>query len=326
MASLILEQRRGFAVEGVHEIDAVACDASGRVVATVGVDQLGTFRSSAKPFQLEISLSALTAVQRATLEPEDLALGAASHHGEPAHIARVEALMRKLSREPRHLYCGAHAPSHGPSAQALWASGQVPSVLHNNCSGKHTFMAAACAAQGWEEDYLAPSHPLQRQVLTRLSERCGSRVEGTVVDGCGLPCFVLPLSAMAQAWAQVAVAMGSKASPSDDALGRIGRAMRAHPTMMSGSEAFDGWLINNAPVLAKVGAQGLLCVALPEQGIGAAIKIRSGADAVRPVAAWALLNTWFPGLLSGELPAQFSVVTNVVGKAVGDVHARWVSG
>ncbi len=324
MPSLIIEQRRGFAVEGMHEVDAVACDASGRLVASVGVDHLSTFRSAAKPFQLEASLSSLTATQRAAIEPEDLALGAASHHGEPAHVARVQALLGKLDREPGHLYCGAHAPSHAPSAQALWASGAVPSVLHNNCSGKHVFMAAACAAQGWPEDYLAPTHPLQRQVLARLSERCGSRVEGTVVDGCGLPCFVLPLSAMAQAWAHVAVAMGPKASAADETLGRIGRAMRAHPHLMSGSEAFDGWLIRSAPVLAKVGAEGLLCVALPEQGIGAAIKIRSGSDVARPVAAWALLNSWFPGLTKGELPAQFSIVTSVVGKPVGEIQARFI--
>ena len=337
MRSLVVEQRRGFAVEGRHEIDAVACDASGRITALVGEDAVTTFRSAAKPFQLEESLAALDPALRARLSSEDLAIGAASHHGEAMHVQQVAQLLSKLDRNPAHLYCGAHAPSHAASAQALYAAGAEPSVLHNNCSGKHSFMAAACATQGWDANYLAPTHPLQQRILTRMNERAGGSVQGVEIDGCGLPCFVLPLSGMARAWAQVAVAMtmtmggvggvggGGSAQAGDESLGAIGRAMHQHPLLMSGSEAFDGWLTQSTSALAKVGAQGLLCAALPEQGLGLAIKIRSGADAVRPVAAWTLLREWFASTMGEELPERFSAVKNVVGKAVGDVHASWLT-
>ncbi len=341
MRSLIVEQRRGFAVEGRHEIDAVACDASGRVTAALGEDALTTFRSAAKPFQLEECLAALDPAQRARLSSEDLAIGAASHHGESMHVQQVGALLAKLERTPSHLYCGAHAPAHAPSAQELYAAGHEPSVLHNNCSGKHSFMAAACAAQGWDANYLTPSHPLQERILARMNARAGGTVQGVVIDGCGLPCFVLPLSGMARAWAQLAVAMngsfgGNSGGTSredslkgtekgeDENLGAVGRAMRQHPALMSGSDAFDGWLVQSTSVLAKVGAQGLLCVALPEQGLGLAIKIRSGADVARPVAAWALLREWFASSLGAELPERFSSVKNVVGKSVGEIRASWL--
>lgn len=318
MQSLVVEQCRGFAVEGRHEIDAVVCDAEGRILEQVGEDMPTTFRSAAKPFQLECSLELLTAEQRAQLTSQDLAIGAASHHGERVHIDQVTQLLEKLGRRVEHLYCGAHAPSNAASAQALFASGHVPSALHNNCSGKHSFMAAASAVQGFAVDYLDPQHPLQQRITARVNERAGGSVKGVVVDGCGLPCFVLPLAGMARAWAQVAVGMKAQ-----DALGRIGTAMHAHPMLFSGTDAFDGWLAQQSPVLAKIGAGGLLCAALPEQGLGLALKVRSGGDAVRPVAAFNVLRRWFPALTVPELPAAFWQVTNVVGRPVGEIRARW---
>jgi L-asparaginase II len=320
MTVLRVEQRRGFALEATHTIDAMVCDKEGRVVASCGEDWLTTFRSAAKPFQLEAVLTALPAAQRALLSSEDLALGAASHHAEAMHVTRVESLLGRLGRRVDHLYCGAHAPAHGPSAEALFTRGQRPSALHNNCSGKHSFMAAATLALGAADDYRPAEHPLQQRILASLEARLGGAIAGTVTDGCGIPCFVLPLSAMARAYAQLAVAT---AAESQAGLGAIGRAMRQHPQLMSGSEAFDGWLAEHLSVVAKVGAGGLLCLALPEQGLGVAIKARSGADAVRPAATVALLERFFPGLLRSEVPAKFTRITNVAGAEVGGYVTSW---
>jgi L-asparaginase II len=319
MTVLRVEQRRGFALEATHAIDAVVCDKEGRVVTRVGDDMLTTFRSAAKPFQLEASLAALPEALRALLTPEDLALGAASHHAEAVHVAHVESLLGRLGRRVEHLYCGAHAPAHGPSAEALFARGQRPSALHNNCSGKHSFMAAAAAALGAAEDYRPADHPLQERTLANLQARLGGVVAGTVTDGCGVPCFVLPLSAMAQSYAQIAAAMATD----ERGLGAIGRAMRQYPLLMSGSTAFDGWLVEHLGVVAKVGAGGLLCMALPEQGLGLAIKAQTGCDLVRPAATVAVLERFFPGLLKMEPPRRFTKVSNVAGAEVGAYVASW---
>jgi L-asparaginase II len=320
MTVLRVEQRRGFAVEAVHTVDAVVCDREGKVVASVGEDPVSTFRSAAKPFQLEVSLGLLDDQVRAGLSRADLALGAASHHGEREHVSQVESLLERLDRAPSHLYCGAHAPTHAASAEALWARGERPSALHNNCSGKHSFMAAATQRLGAPEDYRPESHPLQQRMLENLQRRTAGGVQGTVIDGCGIPCFVLRLSSMARAWAELASAM---AQPAPESLGQVGLAMRAEPRMMSGTDAFDGWLIAHAGVVAKVGALGLLCVALPEQGLGMALKISSGVDTVRAAAALAVLREFFPGLVRAEPPARFTDVVNVAGAHVGECVARF---
>jgi L-asparaginase II len=290
-------------------------DGTARPFFGVGSDLRTTFRSAAKPFQLEASLDLLPDALATTLTLEELALGSASHHGEREHIATLDRLLRKLGRGPEHLYCGAHEPLAPDAARALHASGLLPEVLHNNCAGKHAFMACASAAQGYAPDYRPAGHPLQERVRQALEQRVGHALT-TVVDGCGVPCFVLPLSSMARAYAQLA---RSVAAGGGGRLARIGQALRAYPRLMSGTGAFDGWL-NESGVIAKIGAQGLLCVAIPARSLGVAIKIESGVDAARSVACAALFERFLPGLLPA-LPERFYVLRNVVGDRVGELAA-----
>ncbi len=323
MIRFFVEQRRGDAVESEHPIDAVSCDLAGEVRILSGEDALTTFRSAAKPFQLESSVELLSEAGRSELCATDLALGAASHHGEPFHLEALARLLQKLGCSERDLYCGAHAPLHAESAQALWARGALPTALHNNCAGKHAFMAAAARAQDFAPDYRSPEHPLQRAIRTRLEQHTAFGIAKTVVDGCGVPCFVLKLSGMARAYAALARETRLR-GPS--ALSAIGRAMRAHPLLVSGTDAFDGWLMQHSSAIAKVGAAGILCLAVPERGLGIAIKVRTGSELVRPVATAALLARCLPGLLREELPERYRLVRNVVGDAVGEIVTRSAEG
>jgi L-asparaginase II len=323
MTSLFVEQRRGFAedgvVEAVHAVDAVSCDGAGKTRVLSGGDLVTTLRSAGKPFQLAVTLPRLDEATRGRLESVDLALGAASHHGERFHVAALEALLSRLGVGEPQLFCGAHPPSHAASAQALFARGEQPRAIHNNCAGKHAFMAAACRAAGDPADYRPAEHPLQRAVAKQVTEAAGQPPVSVVVDGCGVPCFALPLSAMARAYAELA----RETHAGGSTLGTIGRAMREHPLLVSGSDAFDGWLMEHAPVVAKVGALGLLCIAWPARGLGLAIKVRSGSELARPVATLALLRQYFPELASSELPSPFRAVTNVVGDLVGELATRF---
>jgi L-asparaginase II len=99
--------------------------------------------------------------------------------------------------------------------------------------------------------------------------------------------------------------------------------MAEHPRLMSGTHAFDGYLTGRAGVVAKVGAQGLLCVALPKQGLGLAMRARSGSDQVRPQAALALIERLVPDALPDEVPASYTTVFNLVGQRVGEYAVRW---
>jgi L-asparaginase II len=321
MTSLFIEQRRGFAVEAVHAIDAVSCDASGDVRVLSGIDTLTTFRSAGKPFQLEVSVELLSEAQRSHLSASDLALGAASHHGERIHIDALARLLAKLGREPSDLLCGVHPPIDLASAHELYAHGELPSVLHNNCAGKHAFMATAASVQQFERDYRPAFHPLQRAIQERLEARTNYGIAGTVVDGCGVPCFVLKLSAMARAYAAFAKETKQR-GPS--ALSAIGRAMRDHPQLVSGSDAFDGWLMKHTTAIAKIGALGLICIAVPERGLGLAIKVSTGSEPVRATATGAVLGRHFPGVLTEPLPERYRLVHNLVGEPVGEIVARFV--
>jgi L-asparaginase II len=138
------------------------------------------------------------------------------------------------------------------------------------------------------------------------------------VDGCGLPTFWLSLAEMAQAWSAFALAM---AEPDEDPLlARIGWAMARNPELTSGTDRIDLRLARRArqPWVGKIGALGVFCVALPDQGAGVVIKVLSGdEDALAEAVAGVVQHLW-PGVL-GDPGSDWphGHVTNVVGRVVG---------
>ena len=116
---------------------------SGRLLAYAGEPGLRTcLRSAAKPFQA-IPLLEYGGVDEYELSGEEIALTCASHGGEPLHVATAAALLRKGEFDEADLLCGAHVPYDEKAAAELRASGEEPSALHNNCSGKHAGMLLA---------------------------------------------------------------------------------------------------------------------------------------------------------------------------------------
>src|SRR5437764_14783361 len=88
---LLAEVVRSDFVEGYHRGSVVVLDAAGEAVAAAG-DVTGPVfpRSANKPMQAVGMLRAGLVLA----DPADLALGAASHRGEPMHIDRVRAAPR----------------------------------------------------------------------------------------------------------------------------------------------------------------------------------------------------------------------------------------
>jgi L-asparaginase II len=57
------------------------------------------------------------------------------------------------------------------------------------------------------------------------------------------------------------------------------RAMTAHPYLVAGRNRADTAVMTVAPgVVAKGGAEGLLCAAIPASGLGIAVKVDDGAS------------------------------------------------
>jgi L-asparaginase II len=285
MGEVAVEVVRGGRVESRHRVDACVIDASGGLRLAAGdIDGMIYPRSAIKPFQA-LALVETGAADALAVSEAELALACASHGGEPMHVERVAAWLARLGLEERHLACGPHPPMHAASAAALVARGERPTRLHNNCSGKHTGLLAACLHQGWLlEGYARADHPVQSHIAASLARAAGlANVEAPGIDGCSLPAFVLPLRALARAAASLAVQGG--------ALQRIGRAMRAHPELVAGTGRLCTDLMRAAPeLIAKTGAEGVFLAAAPAQGLGIALKAHDGATRAAEVALLTLLD------------------------------------
>ena len=320
-ANLSIEVMRGDFVEESHEVAACLCDASGYVRARIGSPHVTTWRSAAKPFQLEACLTMLPRDTVDNLSPAEIAVGASSHSGETTHVETVRSLMGKLGVDESQLSCGAHLPLHTPSEHALLRSGQQAGAIHNNCSGKHSYMLATCHALDLDPTgYLKRDHPVQQLIYNLIQLRTSRGIVDRVVDGCGAPCFVLPLQSMARAWAQLAVSRDEATT-----LGKIAYSMRTHPEQVSGTGRLDQLISQRSggALITKIGAAGLLCGAFSEEGLGFAMKITSGNEDIRPAAAFAVLDRWFPGLINHNHDRRWAQRRNVVGKVIGETLPMW---
>jgi L-asparaginase II len=139
-------------------------------------------------------------------------------------------------------------------------------------------MIAACLGAGWApETYLERSSPLQRGVLRAVRRATGVDRPALGVDGCGVPVFGLPLSAMAMLFARLGRV--DRLGGLGPAAARAVRAMRAHPFLVAGTRRTDTALMEVVPgLVAKGGAEALHCAALLEEGIGVAVKVADGGD------------------------------------------------
>jgi L-asparaginase II len=99
-------------------------------------------------------------------------------------------------------------------------------------------------------------------------------------DGCSIPTFGIALSQLALAFARVATGIGLSAERARAAQ-RLRAAVAKAPFFVAGTGRFDTRVMQRLGerVFCKVGAEGMFCAALPEQGLGVAIKIDDGNNA-----------------------------------------------
>ena len=272
---MLLGVVRSGLVESRHPVSVVAVDSRGTIVFHSGADQGTEFflRSAAKPFQAAVS-------QRngAGLAPEQLAVAAGSHGGQPVHVALVEEMLASAGLGPEHLLCPSSLPSSESAARRLAAAGEVePGPLFHNCSGKHTAMLRACAVQGWPLAYTDPSHPLQQEILAEVEVSTREPAGPIGVDGCGVPTFRGTVVGLARAFARLAT---------DPALAPVAQAISRFTPLTGDGDRAETELARWCPAAVKGGAQGCVGVAWLG-GLGVAAKCWTGESA--PAAAAAAL-------------------------------------
>ncbi|HEX8177512.1 MAG TPA: asparaginase [Pyrinomonadaceae bacterium] len=335
----LVEVRRGQIIESRHRGHVIAVDAEGSVVARLGHPQVVTYlRSSAKPFQA-MPLVGTGAADRFGFTEKEIAIACASHNGEAIHTETVSLMLGKIGLDQSALKCGVHEPFSSEVAEELRAGGKRPTVLHNNCSGKHTGMLALALHLGAPiETYDRMDNPVQQRILRSVSEFSGVAPDEIAlgVDGCGAPVFGVPVSSMALMYARL-VSQPERFSDrvSREAARRISRAMTAHPEIVGGrAERLDTkvMLAGRGAIVSKVGAEGVYTAGvLPSErwprGLGIAIKMEDGEDRrSRPTVVIETLRQL--GVLDAEAieelaPYSRFTVRNHRGDEVGEVRARF---
>lgn len=332
-SEILAKAIRGETVESIHRGHLIIVSGAGEIVARLGDPETVTFwRSSAKPFQaLPFLLSG--AADAFNFEEKELALACGSHSGEDFHVETARKMLEKAGFEEKDLHCGAHTPFDEKSAEALIKSGEKPTQLHNNCSGKHAAMLALARHTGADyQTYEKPENPVQRNVLKAVSaftEIPENEIK-IGIDGCALPNFALPLSAMARAFAKLICPPESFDENTRESCQKITSAMMNFPEMIGGTRRLDTLIMQAAPgeIISKVGAEGVyLAGILPNErwrtGLAIAFKIEDGDDQRgRPVVAVELLRRL--GILdetNDENLCEYSpiILKNRRGDAVGEI-------
>jgi len=298
VAATLAEITRGDRVESVHQGNVAVVDAGGELVAWAGdFDTPVFFRSSAKIFQA-IPLITTGAADAYGFSTEELALACASHNGTGRHQDIVRSMLRKSGLAEDDLRCG-FSPPLDEAEQARITLGQVaPSQVICECSGEHAGMVAACHHAGWNVDqYVQPDHPLQRLIKAIMVAACGVPPSELTLatDGCSIPTFGAPLRSFARAYAVVADPDDAQWSGWPEwrtAIHRLREAMLLHPELISGDGEIDTTIMQqtNGAVIAKLGAEGLLCLAVPERRLGIAISDVGGSTRSLGPAAIAVLG------------------------------------
>ena len=307
---------RGGVVESEHRGHAVALDAAGAALVTLGDPGVTIFaRSSLKPLQAVAMLDA-----GLDLEPRLLALACASHSGEERHTAGALEILHEHGLGEQDLQNTPDLPA-GADAQREWLkAGRGPTPLAQNCSGKHAAMLATCVRAGWPaQGYLDPEHPLQQRVRSVLARLTGGPVAHVTTDGCGAPLYSCTLLGLSRAFGELARAAAARDGSS---AARVGAAMAAHPGMVGGTGRDVTILMSGIPgLVAKDGAEGVYAVGLPD-GRSAALKVLDGAQRPRPVVMSALLRAL--GVTDPVLDEVGTVPVLGHGRPVGQVVAAHV--
>jgi L-asparaginase II len=322
---VLVEVTRGALVESRHRGAVAVADADGNRVFAVGdVDAPVYPRSAVKALQALVLVES-GAADRFGFGDEELALACASHAGEPAHVTGVARMLERAGLDANALQCGTHSPINKQAADALIRAGREPSPLHHNCSGKHAgFLCAACASSTDPATYTQASHPVQREVRAAFEALSGCAIpDGWIgIDGCSVPTFGLPLAGLAQAFARFAT--GQTLPPVRAAAAkRLRAAVAARPWFVSGTGMYGAEIMERfgARVFVKSGAEAAYCAALPEHGLGIAVKCDDGGARAAETITAAVIAKFLPAGDRAALdPYVHHTLRNWRGLAVGEVR------
>jgi len=320
---VLIELTRGKLVESVHRGAIAVARPGGELVVSLGdVDRPVYPRSAIKALQC-LPLIETGAADRFELGPAEIALACASHSGTDRHVAVAGTMLRRAGRKVSDLGCGAHEPLGEAALRAFLGRGEQATALHNNCSGKHAGMVCTACHNGESvEGYLDAGHPVQGRIIAVMEAFTGQPIGRDAIgfDGCSAPNFAQSLASLARAFAAFGAIEGpGKARRA--AIERILAACWAEPEMVAGPGRLDTLVMRKFPrrIFIKTGAEGVYCGALPELGLGIALKIDDGARRAAEAALLEVVDRLVPGATAAGGGTR--AITNWRGMEVGEMRA-----
>ena len=315
---VLVEVLRGATVESRHRGAVAVVDADGGVALGIGDVERPVFpRSAVKAIQA-LPLVESGAADAYGFGRRELALACASHSGEPEHAALAAAMLERAGLDAGALECGAHWPSRQEAALDLARQGKRPTALHNNCSGKHAGFLCTCRHAGLgHRGYVAIGHEIQQGVRDAMEAVTGAAhgVENCGTDGCSIPTYAVPLKSLARGFARMATGVGLGETRARAAK-RLIDACMAEPFLVAGTDRLDTRLMRAAGgrVMVKIGAEGVYCGAIPELGLGIALKCDDGAARAAEV--------MIAAVVAKLLPSE-DALSAIIGDMARPVMANW---
>ncbi|WP_136658560.1 asparaginase [Nitratireductor sp. XY-223] len=277
---VIVEVTRGGRVESRHRGSAVFVDSDGKTLLSLGNVDAPVFPRSAVKAMQALPLVESGAADAFGFGDKELALACASHSGEPEHADLAASMLAAADRGEPALECGCHWPMDQNAMIALAKTGAEPSQLHNNCSGKHAgFICAACHLGIDHAGYINYDHAIQGMIRDVMADLTGAHfgVDNCGTDGCSIPTYAIPLTALAGGFAKMASGKGLEPLRAKAAT-RLIDACMAEPFFVAGTKRTCTRLMKTLPgrIFAKTGAEGVFCAVLPQEGISIAVKCEDG--------------------------------------------------
>ena len=316
---------RGTDIESRHRVHAAVVGPDDSLIAGAHDWRLvSSWRSCGKPFQV-MPLLESGGFDELRWGDDELALACASHGGEPEHVALAGRMLNDIGLEEGDLACGPHDPLSSRGMKLLRESGARLTRLHNNCSGKHAAMLARAHTAGWHTyGYERREHPVQRCCL-QVRRRVVRARRGATSGRRSTDAASSHSRCRWRTWR----------APGRVSLARCATAMRCRRgsfTRCARARFSSAAPIGSTPCssrrrtaasIAKVGAEGVHSVGIPEQGIGFAVKVDDGAQRAQFPAVLRILQSL--DVLPAALPPRLEEyarrpVRNTRGEVVGEVR------
>ena len=293
MNSLLVQEYRGDLVECEYEGHICGVSYSGDIQYKVGnPHHVAYLRSSAKPIQA-IPAFRDKVGEHFGLSGKELTIMTASHRAQSFHVEALESMLSKIGVSESDLVCHTTYPLHTGSRDALVAASKPMRPIYHNCSGKHLGILAYSKLKGYSiEGYADPDHPVQREVISILSQLAEYPAEQIKIgiDGCGFPVHGLPLHNIAKAYLKLACPELIEDTATRKGVEHMARLMNANPEMVSGSDLICPALNRDDNIIAKGGAKGIYCFGLKKEKQAFALKVMDGSEDKWPIIVASILE------------------------------------